>query len=390
MKANAVIMVVDDEPNIRRILEVSLAKVGYEVVVAGSGEEALGMATTVQPDLVLTDVTMPGISGHELMLQLKANNPDLPVVLMTAYGSIPQAVQAMRDGAFEYVGKPFDLESLKKVLANALKGEGAAPKKSKSSGQPSGIIAESPKMKEVLALVDRVADSKATVMIGGESGVGKEVIARALHMRSLRSGGPFVAVSCGALPETLIESELFGHEKGAFTGAAGIKLGRFEVASSGTLFLDEIGEVPLSTQVTLLRVLQEREVQRLGSEKSVPVDVRLITATHRNLHAAVEDGRFRLDLLYRLQVIELIIPPLRERLEDIPPLANHFLAKYAKENGREGLSLDPKTLVMLQNHPWPGNVRELENAMERAVVLADPKASVITPNLLPSWFKPAA
>jgi DNA-binding NtrC family response regulator len=395
MKTNPHLLIVDDEPNIRRILQVAFEKAGYTPVVAESAEQGLQMARQNPPDLVLSDVTMPGMSGHEFLKELRVHLPEVPVVLMTAYGSIPQAIQAIRDGASEFVSKPFDLETLKKVVANALKDGDAQPAakkpkgKAASASEGSGIIAESPKMRAVLAMVDRVAESRATVMIGGESGVGKEVIARALHNRSLRKNGPFVAVSCGALPETLIESELFGHERGAFTGAQSVKLGRFELANAGTLFLDEIGEVPLSTQVTLLRVLQEREVQRLGGEKSLPVDVRLITATHRDLHVAVEEGRFRLDLLYRLQVIELNIPPLRERLEDIEPLARHFLARYAKENEREALDLSPETLKVLQAYHWPGNVRELENAMERATVLAESDAKFVTPTLLPRWLTAA-
>jgi DNA-binding NtrC family response regulator len=393
MKPNQTLLIVDDEPNIRRILQVAFEKVGYNPLVAESAEHGLQMARQSPPDLVLSDVTMPGMNGHEFLRELRAEFPEVPVVLMTAYGSIPQAVQAMRDGAFEYVSKPFDLETLKKVLANALRDSGPAPvrkPRAKAGGpQESGIIAEAPAMKELLETVDRVAESRATIMLGGESGVGKEVIARAIHNRSPRRAGPFIAVSCGALPETLIESELFGHEKGAFTGASSTKLGRFELASGGTLFLDEIGEVPLSTQVTLLRVLQEREVQRLGGEKPIPVDVRLVTATHRDLHQAVEEGRFRLDLLYRLQVVEINIPPLRQRTDDVLPLALHFLKRYAKENDRDPLELTAEAISVLKSYSWPGNVRELENAMERATVLAAPHETNLTPKLLPRWLNAA-
>src|ERR1019366_1011323 len=266
------------------------------------------------------------------------------------------------------------LEALKRIVESSLRQRPLQATAKNRSGAKSDIIAASSAMREVLRLVDQVADSKATVMIGGESGVGKEVIARALHTRSNRAGCPFVAVSCAALPETLLESELFGYEKGAFTGANGSKPGRFENADGGTLFLDEIGEIPFSVQVKLLRALQEREIERLGSCKPVPVDVRVVTATNQDLHQAVEQGTFRLDLLYRLQVIELIIPPLRERTMDIVPLAEHFLAKFCAENKRVLLQLGPDTLDLLHSYRWPGNVRELENTMERAVVLAMPEA----------------
>ncbi len=270
---------------------------------------------------------MPGLSGYELLREAQALHPDMPVIVMTAYGTIPEAIQAIRDGAHEFVTKPFDLEGLKRIVESVVK-----PRKSREpskSGSPlkEEIISASPAMTEVLRIVDQVADSRATVMIGGESGVGKEVVARALHCRSSRSREPFVAVSCAALPETLLESELFGYEKGAFTGAMAAKAGRFEAADGGTLFLDEIGEIPFSVQVKLLRALQEREIERLGSSKTVPIDVRVVTATHQDLHQAVEQGTFRLDLLYRLQVIELTIPPLRERTLDIVPLSRAFLGQ---------------------------------------------------------------
>jgi DNA-binding NtrC family response regulator len=388
------ILIVDDEPSIRRILQVAFEKAGYQAFVAEDALRAHEALSAETVDCVLTDVTMPGKTGYELLREIKAERPDLPVVIMTAFGTIPQAIQAIRDGAFEYVTKPFDLDALKKVVAHALEGDGSTqvvsggrPKKAKID-RP--FIAESPAMKEVLEVIHQVADSKATVLITGESGAGKEVVARALHTFSSRSGQPFVAVSCAALPETLLESELFGYEKGAFTGAQGAKAGRFELAQGGTLFLDEIGEIPMATQVKLLRVLQEREFERLGASKPTKVDVRLVTATNRDLREAVDEGIFRLDLMYRLQVVELYIPPLRQRKEDIEPLAQHFLAKYCAENDRERLNLGKEALSHLRGYAWPGNVRELENTIERAVVLSRPDETELTIRLLPPALRHAA
>ncbi|HVT10912.1 MAG TPA: sigma-54 dependent transcriptional regulator [Fimbriimonadaceae bacterium] len=393
MKLKKKILIVDDEPNIRRILQVAFEKEGYFPLVAEDAYRAMELVQSEGPDCVLTDVTMPGKTGYELLKDLKTYKEELPVVVMTAFGTIPQAIQAIRDGAFEYVTKPFDLESLKKIVASAFD-SCSAPKIARRGGksQPKGgaFLAESPAMKEVLATVQQVADSRATVLVTGESGVGKEVVAKALHTLSSRAANPFVAVSCAALPETLLESELFGYEKGAFTGAQGAKAGRFETANTGTLFLDEIGEIPMSVQVKLLRVLQEREFERLGSNKPTKVDVRVVTATNRPLQEAVDQGVFRLDLLYRLQVVEINIPPLRERLEDIEPLANLFLAKYAEENGRSPLRVGEAARGFLQAYPWPGNVRELENVMERAVVLSAPTDKELIPRLLPPTVQKAA
>ncbi|HTQ08824.1 MAG TPA: sigma-54 dependent transcriptional regulator, partial [Fimbriimonadaceae bacterium] len=341
MKAKKRVLIVDDEPNIRRILQVAFEKAGYFPFVAEDAYRAMEIVQAESIDCVVTDVTMPGKTGYELLHDLKSYREELPVVVMTAFGTIPQAIQAIRDGAFEYVTKPFDLESLKKVVESSLEWPGETPargRRNPGKGKGTGsFLAESPAMQEVLATVQQVADSRATVLVTGESGVGKEVVAKALHAFSSRAANPFVAVSCAALPETLLESELFGYEKGAFTGAQGAKAGRFEIANTGTLFLDEIGDIPMSVQVKLLRVLQEREFERLGSNKPTRVDVRLVTATNRPLQEAVDQGTFRLDLLYRLQVVEINIPPLRERLEDIEPLANLFLGKYAEENGRSAL-----------------------------------------------------
>ncbi len=396
MKTKSKILIVDDEPNIRRILQMAFEKSGFEASIAEDARVALGQLETFRPDVIVSDVTMPGLTGYELLREVKERTPETPFILMTAFGTIPQAVESIRNGAFEYVTKPFDLDHMKRVV-NAALDQDAEPKravrKGKSAGAAMGgapFLAESPAMKEVLELVTQVADSKATVMIGGESGVGKEVVAKALHTLSSRSKKPFVAVSCAALPETLLESELFGYEKGAFTGANGSKVGRFEAADSGTLFLDEIGEIPHTVQVKLLRVLQEREIERLGSNKPTRVDVRVVTATHRDLMAAVDAGNFRLDLLYRLQVVEILIPPLRERHEDIVPLSNMFLAKYAEENGRQPLVIGPDAQKAMFAYPWPGNVRELENTMERATVLAAAGQEELTPGLLPQMIRKAA
>jgi two-component system, NtrC family, response regulator AtoC len=385
------ILIVDDELNIRRILQMAFDKAGYESTLCEDGRTALIALESNKFDVVLTDVTMPGMTGYELLEAIKSQYPDLPVIIMTAFGTIPQAVAAIRNGAFEYVTKPFDLENLKKVVTSSLSQKATKPRQgSKLNKDLDPFLAVSPAMKGVLETVRQVADSRATIMIGGESGVGKEVVAKALHTLSGRSKKPFVAVSCAALPETLLESELFGYEKGAFTGANGNKIGRFEAANEGTLFLDEIGEIPHLVQVKLLRVLQEREIERLGATKPTKVDVRVITATHRDLRAAVETGDFRLDLLYRLQVVEILIPPLRERIEDIEPLTQLFLQKYALENDRDVLALNPKTLTALQHYSWPGNVRELENTIERAMVLAPTTANELEVRLLPERVQKAA
>jgi DNA-binding NtrC family response regulator len=388
------VLIVDDEPSIRRILQVAFEKAGYSTVLAEDAEQALSSVESEELDCVVTDVTMPGRNGYELLRDIKSKYPELPVVIITAYGTIPQAVQAIRDGAFEYVTKPFDLEVLKKVVANALasgKSEAAAARSGKKPVTPKGqFVAESQPMRDVYDMACQVADSRATILITGESGVGKEVMAKLIHSASPRKDKPFVAVSCAALPESLLESELFGYEKGAFTGAVGSKAGRFELADGGTLFLDEIGEIPMSIQVKLLRVLQEREFERLGASKPTKVDVRLVTATNRDLRQAVDAGIFRLDLLYRLQVVELNIPSLRERREDIEPLATMFLAKYAADNGRQKLELTPAALAVLERYAWPGNVRELENTMERAVVLSSPTETSLTERLLPNFILNAA
>ena len=386
------ILIVDDEQNIRRILQASLDKAGFAALVAESGEQALQMLQAESVECVLTDVAMPGMDGYELQIRISKLWPDIAVVIMTAYGTIPQAVQAIRDGAFEYITKPFDLDVVRKIIKAAVKSEPAS-----NTRRPAGtvevsktFIAESKEMLAVLEMVKQVADSRATVLITGESGTGKEVIARLVHDLSPRLAEPYVAVSCAALPESLLESELFGYMKGAFTGADHDKPGRFELANKGTLFLDEIGEVPLPTQVKLLRVLQERVLERLGSIRPTEIDVRLVSATNVDLRSAVEEGLFRLDLLYRLQVIEVELPPLRDRLDDIYPLAIHFLAKYSAENGRALVGVSDKARNAMLGHDWPGNVRELENVVERAVVLASREETEMLVEHLPKALQHAA
>lgn len=397
MSSKKRVLIVDDELNIRRILQASFDKNGWVALTAESGHEALRLLEREHVDCVLTDVTMPGMSGYDLQKEISAIYPDLPVVIMTAFGTIPQAIEAIRHGAFEFVTKPFDLDLVKKIIQNALDGVEPGQKKSskvkkkvKSGETARAFIAESPAMKEILEMVQQVADSRATVLVTGESGTGKEVVARLIHTYSDRKENPFVAISCAALPETLLESELFGHEKGAFTGADQAKAGRFELADSGTFFLDEVGDIPMPIQIKLLRVLQEREFERLGSTKPTRVDVRLVTATNRDLQEAVDDGSFRLDLLYRLQVVEIMLPPLRDRREDIVPLCEHFLAKYSAENNRKLASVGAEALALLEGYSWPGNVRELENTMERATVMAGPEEVELLPKHLPPKMRSAA
>lgn len=383
MKPQKSILIVDDEATLRRVLEVALTKAGYCTRTAENAIEALRQLEEESFDLVISDVTMPGMNGYQFQKQLKQRFPNVPIILVTAYGTIQHAVSSMREGAFDFLTKPVDLEQLKKVVKCALEATPTPARASKSPAVQASFVAESEEMKQIVQTVHQVAESRASVLITGESGTGKEVIARMLHDKSSRAGRPFVACSCAALPETLLESELFGYEKGAFTGAVGAKAGRFEMADGGTLFLDEIGEVPLTIQAKLLRALQEREIDRLGSTKSVKVDVRLVTATNRNLVREVDAGNFRLDLLYRLQVVEIAIPALRHRKDDILPLARFFLAKHGEENGRGELTLSAEAERALLAYSWPGNVRELGNAIERAVVLCGPGDTSLDAKMLP-------
>ncbi len=384
------VLLTEDEAPQREMLAGSLAQHGYEVLQAQNGEEALAIIRGEEVDLLLTDLRMPGMDGLQLLTEVKQLNPLLEVIVMTAFGSIETAVTAMQQGAFTFLTKPVDITSLhaqaERALAwKRLKEENRELKTRLGELPEAGIIAQSQEMRQVLNLVARVAAARATVLILGESGTGKEVIARAIHAASERKAGAFVAVNIAAIPENLLESELFGHEKGAFTGAVAQHRGRFERADSGTLFIDEIGDLPLPAQVKLLRVLQDGEIERVGGTAPLPVDVRVVAATHRDLDAEVQAGNFREDLFYRLNVVRIVIPPLRGRKLDVKPLADHFLAKFASLNGKEVTGIESAALDLLMKHWWPGNVRELENAIESAVVLC--RSNLITPDDLPETVR---
>lgn len=384
------ILVADDEPNIRRVLEALFTKNGYTVLTAENGRKALEAASNQSIDVLVTDMIMPDMNGVDLMREVKQKQPHCALIMITAYGTIKTAVEAMRLGAYNYLTKPFDLDEVNSVVRKALLDHGlvseqpdGAARRSRSRAKLPPIVGNSEPIRALMRMVQRVADSNATVLIRGESGTGKELIAKALHQQSARAGKPFIAVSCAALPETLLESELFGHEKNAFTGATAQKPGRFELANLGTLFLDEVGDIPPSLQVKLLRVIQEREFERIGGTRTLKVDVRLLAATNRDLEKLVAEGKFRDDFYYRLQVIQLVVPPLRERPDDIEPLALHFMKQYNLENGRKLQTIAPDAFSLLMRYRYPGNVRELENAIEHATVMADRDATVLTADLLP-------
>jgi len=370
------ILIVEDEARMRRLLELSLGEEGYATLAAENAEAGLKLLGREPVDLLLTDLKLPGMSGLELLEAARRARAELPVIVMTAYGSVESAVGAMKAGASDYVLKPFSLDEIKLVVRRALdvrrlREENRDLREALGKRYDvSGIVAQSAKMQEVLGLVERVAQTNSTVLLCGESGVGKDLVARAIHQRSRRARGPYVKINSTAIPENLLESELFGYEKGAFTGAASSKPGKFELADGGTLFLDEIGDVPPPVQVKLLRVLQEREFERLGGTKTVKVDVRLVAATNRDLRAALEEGTFREDLYYRLNVVPINIPPLRDHKEDIPALAALFLRKFAESSDKTILEISPAAMERLMLFHWPGNVRELENVMERAVALS--------------------
>ena len=362
------VLVVDDDPGMRDGMAMSLKRSGFFAEQARGGEEALRMVRPGAYDAVVTDLRMPGMDGLQLTARLKAVDPGLPVLLITAFGSLESAREAMRLGAFDFLSKPFSPEELTTALNKALKAESHL--KAEEPSQAPVILTQDPVLGETLALARRAADSRATILIQAESGTGKELLAKLIHGSSPRRNGPFVAINCAAIPENLLESELFGYEKGAFTGATGMKLGRFEQADGGTLVLDEVGELPLGLQGKLLRVLQERTVDRLGGTRPIAVDVRLIALTNRDLQAEVKAGRFREDLYYRLNVIPLDLPPLRDRPGDLNLLAAHFTERYARENDRPVPELLPSFLAALTRHPWAGNIRELENVIQRCVVLS--------------------
>ncbi|MHB8173115.1 MAG: sigma-54-dependent transcriptional regulator [Nitrospirota bacterium] len=385
------ILVVDDEPGMRSLLSKVLAKSGYSVNAFEKGADALESLNAEDYDLAILDIEMPSMNGIELLKKIKIKDTSLSVVMITAYGSLQSAVEAMRLGAYDYLSKPFEMEEIKHVVGKALERERLIRenrelhKELEEQYRFTGIVGKSLKMEEVYELVSQVAATNASVLIQGESGTGKELIARSIHYNSRRKGKPLVILNCAALAEGVLESELFGHERGAFTGAIKRKSGRFELAHEGTLFLDEIGEIPVSTQLKLLRVLQEHEFERVGGEKTIKMDVRIIAATNKDLMEAVKEGRFREDLYYRLNVVNINIPPLRERKDDIPGLAGHFLAKFSGETGKKVEGIEPAAMDMLTRYDWPGNVRELENIIERAVVLE--KSEKVTLSSLPPTLR---
>jgi DNA-binding NtrC family response regulator len=370
------ILIVEDEAKMRRLLELNLGEDGFTTLSAGDAESGLKFLRENSVDLVVTDLKLPGMNGLEFLQAIKRQNAALPVVVMTAFGTVETAVEAMKAGASDYVLKPFSLSEMRMVIRKELdvrdlREENRSLREAlgKRYAHPN-VVARSVKMQEVLATVERVAPTNSTVLLGGESGVGKDLIARAIHEKSRRAAGPFIKINSTAIPENLLESELFGYEKGAFTGANASKPGKFELADKGTLFLDEIGDVPLAIQVKLLRVLQEREFERLGGTRTVKVDVRLIAATNRDLREALEQGTFREDLYYRLNVVPIDIAPLRQRKEDIPDLVNLFISRFAGDSGKPVKGIAPEAMQILVNYHWPGNVRELQNIIERACALA--------------------
>jgi len=383
------LLVVDDEAAQRRILGEILARAGYQVETADGAQAALECVAADGADLVLTDLRMPGTSGIDLLAQVKEHDPEIEVVLMTAYSDVKTAVEAMRRGAYDYLAKPFEKDELLVTVAKAAD----RIRLRRENRDLRGLVAErfefanmvgaSPSMQAVYRMIEKVARGSSTVLIRGESGTGKELVARAIHGAGDRRDRPFVAINCAAIPEALIESELFGHEKGSFTGALTAKVGRFEEAGDGTLFLDEVGSMRYDLQAKLLRAVQEREFERIGSSAPLALRARIVAATGQDLEGLIADGRFREDLFFRLNVVPIELPALRDRAGDVPLLAARFVAKYAAEIGREPLELSPEALDLLEAYPWPGNVRELENAIERTVVLADAKRAVIDASMLP-------
>ncbi|AKJ03432.1 nitrogen regulation protein NR(I) [Archangium gephyra] len=368
----AKILVIDDEANLRKVLAAMLRRDGFDVTVAADGEQGLAEFNKNGADIVVTDLVMPKAGGMEVLRAVNAANPDVPVIIITAHGTVDSAVEAIKAGAFDYVTKPFDQAELSAVIAKAAKAHDVAQRSVRADAKArAAIIGESAQLQEVFKIIDKVADTPSTVLINGESGTGKELIASALHGASSRRDKPFIKINCAAIPHNLLESELFGYERGAFTGAVTSKPGRFELADGGTLFLDEIGEIPVEMQVKLLRALQEGEFERVGGIKTTRVDVRLIAATNRDLQAEIEAGRFRKDLYYRLAVVPIVLPPLRERRTDIPMLAGHFVEKYNRKLNKKIESISDDAMALLQAYNWPGNIRELENLIERVLLFAD-------------------
>lgn len=388
MKFN--ILIIDDEKNIREGLSASLEMEGYNTVLAENGKEGLELFAKGDIDLVITDLRMPQVTGEEVLEKIISGSPGIPVIVLTGHGSIDTAVEAMRKGAYDFLTKPLNLDRLTLIVKRALQGRELTlqhrllqEELQELQGKKvfESIIGKSSQMQKVFDMIKRVSDSKASVLITGESGVGKELIANAIHNLSSRKDKPMIRVHCAALTETLLESELFGHEKGAFSGAVARKRGRFELANGGTIFLDEIGEINQNVQIKLLRVLQEKKFERVGGEETIDVDVRVVAATNKNLLEEIKKGNFREDLYYRLNVVHIEVPPLRERKEDIPLLVAEFIKTYAKENSKEIEGLDNKTRSILYNFDWPGNIRQLKNCIESAVVMCQGK--IITVDDLP-------
>jgi two-component system NtrC family response regulator len=364
------ILFIDDDRAGREVALFNLRKAGYEVTAASDGQEGLAAFSPEKFDLVVTDVKMPGLSGIDVLHRVRSQSPDVPVLVITAFGNVETAVEAMKAGAYDFIGKPFHRDQLLHSVEKAFERRRLAAEvrdlRIRAGGVEREIVSVSPAMKQVLSVADRVAGTEATVLITGESGTGKEAVARRIHVHSRRAEGPFVAVNCAAIPGELLESELFGHARGAFTGAVRDRAGRFRQAAAGTLFLDEVAEIPTALQAKLLRVLQERSVDVVGGDHPVPVEVRIVTATNRDLPSLLREGSFREDLYYRLNVVEIRVPPLRERPEDIPPLVDHFMKELGA--GRE-MTVPPAVMEELKSRPWPGNVRELKNACERMAIL---------------------
>lgn len=385
------ILIIDDEEAQRNILKGYLEKKGFKIFTASSGNDGVKSVKDNMIDIILSDYKMPDITGLEVLEQVKKINPEISFAILTAYGTIENAVRAMRLGAFDYISKPVDLDELDLLLERIIENKNLKSEiellkdQLKEKFKIDSLISASPKMDDILSIASRAAESKATVLITGGSGTGKEVLAKSIHFASPRKDKPFIAVNIPALPETLLESELFGYEKGAFTGADKSKKGRFELAEGGTLFLDEIGDIPLNLQVKLLRVLQEHQIERLGSTENINIDVRIIAATHQNLEQKIKEKTFREDLFYRLNIISLNIPPLQERKEDIIPLIEYFVEKYSKENNKKKMNLSKEAIDALLKYNYPGNVRELENIIERSVVLS--RNNIIVLNDLPNVVK---
>ena len=375
MTSHERILVVDDEEQMRDLLAKVLERKGYQVSVCGDGAEALALLEREPADLVVTDVRMPGLNGMEALRAIKELNPDIVVLIMTAFGSIDQAVQAVKEGAYDYINKPFKIDEILLTIDKALEERNLRHEVStlrqelRTRYHFENLIGKSRAMQDVFGLIEQVAGSRSTVMVYGKSGTGKELVAKAVHYNSPRSAKAFVAVNCAAIPAELLESELFGHEKGAFTGAIATKVGKFELATGGTLFLDEIGHMRLDLQAKILRALQEREIERVGGTRVIKIDVRVLAATNRDLKKAIEEGTFREDLYYRLNVVPITLPDLKDRQEDIPLLANHFVQKFAPESNPAIREISKEAMAILMSHTWPGNVRELENVIERAVTL---------------------